>query len=60
MLTKEKVIASIKDLPAKFSVDELIDRIIFLQKIDTGLQQSNEAKTKTTKKAKEQLAKWLK
>jgi len=42
MLTKDKVIASIKDLPEKFSVDELIDRIIFLQKIDTGLRQSQE------------------
>ena len=60
MLTKEKVIASLKDLPEEFSADELIDRIIFLKKIDIGLQQSEEGKTKTTKEAKEQLAQWLK
>lgn len=60
MLTKEKVLASIKELPEEFSVDELIDRVIFLQKIDTGLEQSSEGKTKTTEEAKEQLSKWLK
>ncbi|MEO6694728.1 MAG: hypothetical protein ABIY50_04085 [Ignavibacteria bacterium] len=60
MLTKEKVIASIKKLPSKFSVDELIDRIILLQKIEIGLEQSKLGKVKTTKEAKKQLEKWLK
>ena len=40
MLTKEKVLASMKDFSEEFSADELIERIIFLQKIDTGLKQS--------------------
>ncbi len=31
-----------KDFPEEFSADELIDIIIFLQKIDTGLKQSKE------------------
>ncbi|MCY7363144.1 MAG: hypothetical protein LH629_13925 [Ignavibacteria bacterium] len=60
MLTKEKVLESMKDLPDKFSADELIERIIFLQKIDTGLQQSLKGKSIPTKDAKEQLSKWLK
>jgi len=60
MLTKEKVLASIKKLPEKFSLDELIDRIILLQKIEIGLEQSKQNKTKTTKEAKKQLEKWLK
>lgn len=60
MLTKEKVLASMKDLPEEFSADELIDRIIFLQKIDTGLKQSKKGDTKTTLEAKEHLSKWLK
>jgi len=60
MLAKEKVLASIKELPDTFTADELIDRIIFLQKLETGLHQSLKGNTKTTKEAKEQLSKWLK
>jgi hypothetical protein len=59
MLTKEKVLASIKKLPSKFSIDELIDRVVLLQKIEIGLEQSKQGKTITTKEAKKQLEKWL-
>ena len=40
MLTKEQVISSLNDLPEKFSMDELIDKLILFQKIETGLEQS--------------------
>ena len=40
MLNREKVIETIKQLPANFSIDEVIDRIILLDKIETGLKQS--------------------
>ncbi len=60
MLTKDKVLASIKELPETFTAEDLIERIIFLQKLETGLNQSNKGNTKTTKEAKEQLSKWLK
>jgi len=36
MITKKKLLKSIKDLPDTFSVDEIIDRIILLQKIEIG------------------------
>lgn len=41
MLTKEKIIEAIKDMPNKFSVDDLLDRIMFLQKIEIGIEQSD-------------------
>ena len=40
MVTKEKLLETIKQLPDKFSVDEIIDRILLLDKIEIGLQQS--------------------
>ena len=40
MLTKEKVINSLNELPDTFSMDELIDKLMLLQKIEAGLEQS--------------------
>jgi predicted transcriptional regulator len=60
MLTKKQVLASIKDLPDSFSVDDLIDRVILLQKIEEGLEQSAKGQTVSTADAKKQLEKWLK
>ena len=40
MLTREQVLLSINQLPDKFSVDEVIDKIILLEKIENGLMQS--------------------
>ena len=60
MLTKKKLLKSIKDLPETFSVDEIIDRIILLQKIEIGLEQSASNKVHSTSSAKNKLKKWLK
>lgn len=60
MLTKKKLLQSIKDLPEHFSIDDLLDRVILLQKIENGLKQSIEKKGKTTEQAKAKLKKWLK
>ena len=59
MLTKDKLIKTIKDLPDKFTLDDLLDRIVLLQKIEIGLEQSETKQTKSTKQAKEKLKKWL-
>jgi hypothetical protein len=60
MIVKNKLVKSIKEMPDKFSLDDLLDRIVFLQKIEIGLDQSRISKTRSTAKAKEKLSKWLK
>ncbi|MFI5164444.1 MAG: hypothetical protein ACHQHP_04265 [Bacteroidia bacterium] len=60
MLTKSQILETIKNLPAKFSVDELIDRIVLVHKIEIGLEQSANGKTHSTSAAKKKLKKWLK
>jgi hypothetical protein len=60
MITKEKLFKSINDMPDKFSLDDLLDRIVLLQKIKIDIEQSKAGKTKTTAQAKEKLGKWLK
>ncbi len=60
MLTKEKVINSLQDMPDTFSMDELIDKLILLQKIETGLEQSKKGEVFSAEEAKEMLKKWSK
>ncbi|MCK4664822.1 MAG: hypothetical protein KAT68_18265 [Bacteroidales bacterium] len=59
MITKDKLIQTIKDLPDEFSFDDILDRILLLKKIEIGLEQSENGKTYTTEQAKEKLKKWL-
>ncbi|HZG01172.1 MAG TPA: hypothetical protein VEY71_09220 [Chitinophagales bacterium] len=60
MITKERLFESLQNLPDKFSLDELLDRIMLLQKIETGIEQSNAGQTHSTEDAKKKLGKWLK
>lgn len=60
MLSKQQIIKSIESLPDNFSIEEVIDRIVLLQKIEVGLEQSDKAETMSTSDAKKKLRKWLK
>ncbi len=60
MITKKQILSSLKSLPNSFSAEEIIDRIILLQKIDLGMEQSMTNKTHTESEARKKLKKWLK
>ena len=60
MLTKENVLKYIHELPEQFSMDDLLDKILLLHKIETGLQQSKNDQVIPHNEVKEQLKKWLK
>ena len=45
MLTKIKTIKAIKQLPDEFSLDELINQMILLEKIESSLAQSEKGET---------------
>ena len=60
MLTKQTVIKSIEKLPSNFTIDELIDKLIFIEKVNEGLKQSKEGKTLSKKDSEKKLSKWLK
>ena len=60
MITKDQVINSLKDLPNEFSFDELMDKLILLQKIEIGLSQSNQGEVYSSQEAKDMLKKWSK
>jgi hypothetical protein len=60
MISKEKLLETIKEMPEHFSIDELIDKIILINKIEIGLEQSEKNEVKSAEDARQQLQKWLK
>jgi hypothetical protein len=46
--------------PMNLIFEEILDRLLLLDKIEIGLKQSNAGNTVSTDEAKESLSKWLK
>ncbi len=59
MLRKEKVIEQIKELPEKFSIDELMEKLLFIYKLETAMEQSKVGQTTSHEEVKEKFKKWL-
>jgi predicted transcriptional regulator len=59
MFPKEKIKKAIDSMPDDVSLDEVIDKIILLAKIEQGLIDAREGKVFTTEEVKSKLNKWL-
>jgi hypothetical protein len=43
--TKAKIVRAIEELPEDATIEDAIERLVFLHKIEVGLRQSREGKT---------------
>lgn len=59
-MTKEKVLDAVHNLPDEFSLDEIIERLIILDKIEKGMTEVRQGQFVSTKEAKTRFEKWLK
>ena len=59
MTIKEKMIAAVQALPDDASVEDIMERLLFLAKIEKGLQQADAGKTVSHDQGKKKKAKWL-
>ena len=60
MLTKEKIHKTIDSLPDDLTIDQVIDKLILLDKIEQVLKDSREGNVYTNEEVKQKLNKWLK
>ena len=59
-MTKKEVLESIRSLPEKFEAETAIEKIVFLEKIRIGLEQSESGNIVSKEDARKRLKKWLK
>lgn len=60
MITKTQIINSLDKLPENLTIDEVVDQLIFLEKVQRGLDDSINGRVNTKEEAKRKLSKWLK
>jgi len=58
MITKEKLLAQIESFPENISIDELIDRLIFIEKLENRILESENEETISEEELKTIISKW--
>jgi predicted transcriptional regulator len=56
---KEKVLQSVQSLPEDASIEDAMERLLFLAKVQRGLQQADAGHTVPHNQVKERMEKWL-
>lgn len=59
MLTKTKLIAEIKNFPEQFSIDELIEKLILIEKVEMGREQSKQGDVVSEEELEYEVKKWF-
>ena len=57
-MKREKAIEAIKELPKEFELEQLLEKLVFVEKVEQGLIQVKEKKTIPHNKVKEIVKKW--
>ncbi len=60
MTAKEKIIQAVEALSADTIFEEAMERLLFLAKVDKGIEQADAGETISHKEVKERMSKWLK
>ena len=59
MLTKTQIIDSLSNLPENVTIDQVIDHLVVVDKIQKGLEDSANGRVYNKDQAKSKLKKWL-
>ena len=59
-MKKSTVIRTLNELPQKFDLDDLLERLMVIEKIDEALEDAKSGKTVSHDKVKKMVAKWNK
>jgi len=57
-MKRDKAMEAVKELPQEFDLDILMEKLIFVEKVERGLQQLDAGKTVDHDKVKEIVKKW--
>lgn len=60
MITKTQLIQTLDKMPEEMTIDQLVDQLIFIEKVQQGLEDSSEGRVNNKDQAREKLGKWFK
>jgi len=60
MITRTLLIQTLEKLPENLTIDQVIDQVILLEKVQKGLDDSANGRVNTKEQVKEKLSKWFK
>jgi predicted transcriptional regulator len=59
MTTKDRVLHAVQELPEDSSIEDVMERLLFMAKVERGIQQADAGKIITHSQVREKMAKWL-
>jgi predicted transcriptional regulator len=59
MTTKQKVMRAVRNLPDNVSFEDAMERLLFLAKVEKGLEQADSGQTIAHEKVKQKMGRWL-
>lgn len=60
MISKTKLLEQIKKMPDQFSMEDLIEQLIFLEKLEKRIEESNQDQTISEEDLKREIEEWSK
>jgi predicted transcriptional regulator len=57
---KDHAIEAIQQLPDDVSYEDIMERLLFIQKVELGLRDVQEGRIKSHEEVRERMSKWLK
>lgn len=60
MDTKQQILKAIEELPENAKVEDALERLYLLYKIERGIEQADSRELITQEEARQRMAKWLK
>ncbi len=60
MITKTRLINSLEKLPENLSIDDLVNHVVLIEKVQKGLDDVANGKVNTKSEAQKKLSRWLK
>lgn len=59
MISKAKLKEQIENLPEKFTIEELVERLVFMEKVDNGLDDSIQNNKVSEQELEQQMKMWF-
>jgi hypothetical protein len=60
MIAKEQAVKAIQDLPQNASIEDAMERLYLIFKVDRGIKQADSGQKISQEKAKKKMERWLK